>query len=49
MLDSLSISVCVKENLVDLEMLKEENEQLLTQYERERQMRKNHDQVNNTT
>ncbi|KAI6235522.1 hypothetical protein M3Y95_00060500 [Aphelenchoides besseyi] len=32
------------EHVVDIEMLKEENEQLLNQYERERQMRKSQDQ-----
>lgn len=31
--------------MVDLEMLKEENEQVLNQFERERQMRKTQDQV----
>lgn len=45
-LESLDMAYLDKdENAVDLEMLKEENEQLLNQYERERQMRKNQDQV----
>uniref|UniRef100_A0A914HCM0 Uncharacterized protein n=1 Tax=Globodera rostochiensis TaxID=31243 RepID=A0A914HCM0_GLORO len=44
-LESLDVAYLEKEELVvDLEMLKEENEQLLNQYERERQMRKNQDQ-----
>ena len=44
-LENLDNAYLEKEELVvDLEMLKEENEQLLNQYERERQMRKNQDQ-----
>ncbi|KAH7731433.1 JNK-associated leucine-zipper protein [Aphelenchoides avenae] len=43
-LESLDLAYLEKEeHLVDLEMLKEENEQLLNQYERERQMRKAQD------
>ncbi|KAL3116101.1 hypothetical protein niasHT_007401 [Heterodera trifolii] len=44
-LESLDTAYQEKDELiVDLEMLKDENEQLLNQYERERQMRKNQDQ-----
>lgn len=49
-LESLDVAYLEKEELlVDLEMLKEENEQLLNQFERERQMRKNQDQVGEWT
>jgi hypothetical protein len=45
-LESLDLAYLDKdEHVVDLEMLKEENEQLLNQYERERQMRKSQEQV----
>lgn len=45
-LENLDTAYSEKDELVvDVEMLKEENEQLLNQYERERQMRKNQDQV----
>ena len=45
-LENLDTALSEKDELVvDVEMLKEENEQLLNQYERERQMRKNQDQV----
>lgn len=45
-LENLDLAYLEKEeHLVDLEMLKEENEQVLNQFERERQMRKNQDQV----
>lgn len=45
-LENLDLSYLEKEeHAVDLEMLKEENEQLLNQYERERQTRKETDQV----
>lgn len=45
-LENLDMAYLEKEEMVvDLEMLKEENEQLMNQYERERQMRKNQDQV----
>ena len=45
-LENLDSAYIDKDELVvDLEMLKEENEQLLNQYERERQTRKNQDQV----
>lgn len=45
-LENLDIAYLEKEeHLVDLEMLKEENEQLLNQFERERQMRRTLDQV----
>lgn len=45
-LESLDMAYLEKEeHLVDLEMLKEENEQVLNQFERERQMRRNLDQV----
>uniref|UniRef100_A0A915E2I6 RH2 domain-containing protein n=1 Tax=Ditylenchus dipsaci TaxID=166011 RepID=A0A915E2I6_9BILA len=44
-LENLDLAYLEKEeHLVDLEMLKEENEQVLNQFERERQMRKNQDQ-----
>lgn len=44
-LESLDLAYLDKdEHVVDLEMLKEENEQLLNQYERERQMRKGQEQ-----
>lgn len=45
-LESLDLAYLEKEeHLVDLEMLKEENEQVLNQFERERQMRRNLDQA----
>lgn len=45
-LESLDLAYLEKEeHLVDLEMLKEDNEQLITQYEREKQLRKAQDQV----
>lgn len=45
-LESLDLAYLDKdEHVVEVEMLKEENEQLLNQYERERQMRKTQDQV----
>lgn len=45
-LENLDLSLLEKEeHLVDLEILKEENEQLLNQYERERQTRKEQEQV----
>jgi len=45
-LENLDSAFLEKDELaVDNEMLKEENEQLLNQYERERQMRKSQDQV----
>lgn len=45
-LESLDLAYLEKEeHLVDLEMLKEDNEQLITQYEREKQLRKTQDQV----
>lgn len=45
-LENLDLAYLEKEeHFVDLEMLKEENEQVLNQFERERQMRKNQDQV----
>lgn len=45
-LENLDLAYLEKEeHLVDFEMLKEENEQVLNQFERERQMRKNQDQV----
>uniref|UniRef100_A0AC35FPW3 Uncharacterized protein n=1 Tax=Panagrolaimus sp. PS1159 TaxID=55785 RepID=A0AC35FPW3_9BILA len=44
-LESLDLAYLEKEeHLVDLEMLKEDNEQLITQYEREKQLRKTQDQ-----
>ena len=44
-LESLDLAISDKdEHVVDIEMLREENEQLLNQYERERQMRKSQDQ-----
>jgi hypothetical protein len=45
-LESLDLAYLDKdEHVVEVEMLKEENEQLLNQYEREKQMRKSQDQV----
>ena len=35
-----------QENEVELELLRDDNEQLLTQYEREKQLRKDSEQVN---
>ncbi|KAI1729398.1 JNKSAPK-associated protein-1 domain-containing protein [Ditylenchus destructor] len=44
-LENLDLAYLEKEeHMVDLEMLKEENEQVLNQFERERQMRKTQDQ-----
>jgi mitogen-activated protein kinase 8 interacting protein 3 len=44
-LENLDATYSEKDEItVDLEILKEENEQLLNQYERERQMRRNQDQ-----
>uniref|UniRef100_A0A914D9M4 JNK-interacting protein 3 n=1 Tax=Acrobeloides nanus TaxID=290746 RepID=A0A914D9M4_9BILA len=44
-LESLDLSYLEKEeHLVDLEMLKEDNEQLMNQHEREKQLRKSQDQ-----
>lgn len=36
-----------QDNEVELELLREDNEQLVTQYEREKQLRKSSEQVNN--
>lgn len=45
-LESLDKAVQDKQEYeVDLEMIREDNEQLLTQYEREKQLRKNYEQV----
>lgn len=45
-LESLDLAYMDKEeHVVEVEMLKEENEQLLNQYEREKQMRKSNEQV----
>lgn len=45
-LESLDLAYLEKEECsVDLEMLKEDNEQLMTQYEREKQLRRAQDQV----
>lgn len=45
-LECLDEAYLEKEELVvDMEMLKEENEQLMTQYEREKQLRRSQDQV----
>ena len=45
-LESLDQSYLDKqENEVELELLRDDNEQLLTQYEREKQLRKSSDQV----
>lgn len=45
-LESLEKAVQDKQEYeVDLEMIREDNEQLLTQYEREKQLRKNYEQV----
>lgn len=45
-LESLDLAYLEKEEYsVDLEMLKEDNEQLMTQYEREKQLRRTQDQV----
>ncbi len=45
-LESLDLSYLEKEeHAVELELLKEDNEQLATQYEREKQLRKLQDQV----
>lgn len=45
-LESLDLAYLEKEEYsVDLEMLKEDNEQLITQYEREKQLRRAQDQV----
>lgn len=47
-LESLEKAVQDKQEYeVDLEMIREDNEQLLTQYEREKQLRKNYEQVCN--
>lgn len=45
-LENLDLAYLDKEeHVVEIEMLKEENEQLLNQYEREKQMRRSQDQV----
>lgn len=45
-LESLDLAYLEREECsVDLEMLKEDNEQLMTQYEREKQLRRAQDQV----
>lgn len=45
-LESLDLSYSEnQEHLVELELLREDNEQLVTQYEREKQLRKATDQV----
>lgn len=45
-LESLDLSYSEnQEHLVELELLREDNEQLVTQYEREKQLRKASDQV----
>lgn len=45
-LENLDLAYLEKEECsVDLEMLKEDNEQLMTQYEREKQLRRTQDQV----
>lgn len=45
-LENLDLAYLEKEEFsVDLEMLKEDNEQLITQYEREKQLRRAQDQV----
>lgn len=47
-LESLDLAYTETQELeVELELLKEDNEQLVTQYEREKQLRKGSDQVRN--